>query len=153
MKIKHQVIRETLKLKVNGDWNIFFIDHSHRWHPLNYNQIHHRSPLHSLITWVLTNLLIPILVGIVVNIAWSAIGQTLSPANVYEKQHFSPYIIELSQSIAASKTCFDCHTVDVPYTSVRSLQCQMCQQTIYLKNRTSSDKYIFSLLKSCFSTY
>lgn len=68
------------------------------------------SQTHPSIVWVLVYVFLPILISIIANMAWSAIGQALSPANVYEEPNSSSqivYHIELNQNVVV--------VGDVPY--------------------------------------
>ena len=60
------------------------------------------SQTHPSIVWVLVYVFLPFLISIIANIASSAIGQALSPANIYEEPHSSSqvvYHIELKERV------------------------------------------------------
>lgn len=102
MRIKYQFATETIDIKVSDDWGNLFFEFDHQKYNMDHNQIYHQSQTNPLIAWVLANVFLPILIGIFVNIAWSAIGRTLSPVNVYEEPNSSSrivYHIKLNQNI------------------------------------------------------
>ena len=110
MRIKYQFATETIDIKVSDDWGNLFFEFDHQKYNMDNNQIHHQSQTNPLIAWVLTNVFLPILIGIIVNMVWSTIGRTLSPANVYEEPDSSSqivYHIELNPNIVV--------VGDVPY--------------------------------------
>ena len=110
MRIKYQFATETIDIKVSDDWGNLFFEFDHQKYNTDNNQIHHQSQTNPLIAWVLTNVFLPILIGIVVNMVWSTIGRTLSPANVYEEPNSSSqivYHIELNPNVVV--------VGDVPY--------------------------------------
>ena len=111
MRIKHQFATETIDIKVSDDWGDLFFEFVHQEYSMDHNQIHHQSQTHTLIAWVLTNVFLPILIGIIVNMVWSTIGRTLSPANAYEEPNSSSqivlYHIELNQNVVV--------VGDIPY--------------------------------------
>lgn len=80
------------------------------WEQRFTEQIKSFSQTHPVIAWVLEKIFFAILIGIITNIASSAIGQALSPANVYEEPNSSSqivYHIELNQNVVV--------VGDVPY--------------------------------------
>lgn len=80
------------------------------WEQRFAEQIKRFSQTHPVIAWVLEKIFFAILIGIITNIASSAIGQALSPANVYEEPNSSSqivYHIELNQNVVV--------VGDVPY--------------------------------------
>ena len=80
------------------------------WEQRFAEQIKSFSQTHPVIAWVLEEIFFAILIGIITNIASSAIGQALSPANVYEEPNASSqivYHIELNQNVVV--------VGDVPY--------------------------------------
>lgn len=102
MKIKYQIIAQNVEIEVNNDWSNLFIDLHHREDIINNIEIRQQSQTHHLIVWVLTNVLLPILVNIIVNITWSVIGQVLFPTNVNEEPHIFSQVVyhtELHQNI------------------------------------------------------
>lgn len=102
MKIKYQIIAQNVEIEVNNDWSNLFIDLHHREDIINHIEIRQQSQTHHLIVWVLTNVLLPILVNIIVNITWSVIGQVLFPTNVNEEPHIFSQVVyhtELHQNI------------------------------------------------------
>lgn len=116
MKIKYQFVSKTAEIEVSDDCDNLFIDLGHRECSINHNQKHHQTQTHPLIAWVLANVFLPILVGIFVNIAWSAIGRTLSPVNVYEEPNSSSqivYHIKLNQNIVVMGDIPYCYEVEI----------------------------------------
>lgn len=102
MKIKYQIIAQNVEIEVNNDWSNLFIDLHHREDIINHIEIRQQSQTHHLIVWVLTNVLLPILVNIIVNLTWAVIGQVLFPTNVNEEPHISSQVVyhtELHQNI------------------------------------------------------
>lgn len=80
------------------------------WEQRFTEQIKSFSQTHPVIAWVLEKIFFAILIGIITNMAYSAIGQALSPANVYDEPHSSSqvvYHIELNQNVIV--------VGDVPY--------------------------------------
>ena len=80
------------------------------WEQRFAEQIKSFSQTHPVIAWVLEKIFFAILIGIITNIASSAIGKALSPANVYEEPNSSSqivYHIELNQNVVV--------VGDVPY--------------------------------------
>ena len=80
------------------------------WEQRFAEQIKRFSQTHPVIAWVLEKIFFAILIGIITNIASSAIGKALSPANVYEEPNSSSqivYHIELNQNVVV--------VGDVPY--------------------------------------
>lgn len=72
------------------------------WEQCFAEQIKNFSQTHPVIAWVLEKIFFAILIGIITNIAYSAIGQTLFPANVYEEPHASSQVvfhIEMNQNV------------------------------------------------------
>ena len=82
---------------------------------------------------MLANVFLPILIGIFVNIAWSAIGRTLSPVNVYEEPNSSSqivYHIKLNQNIVV--------VGDIPYYYEIEIQDELsgCCYARYVSKRS-----------------
>lgn len=132
MKIKYRFISETMEIKASDDWGNLFFEFVHQGYNMDHNQIHHQSQTHTLIAWVLTNVFLPILIGIIVNMVWSTIGRTLSPANAYEESNSSSqivYHIELNQNVVVG---------DVPYYYEVEIQDESpgCRYTGYVSKRS-----------------
>lgn len=90
---------------------------------------------HPVIAWVLEKIFFAILIGIITNIASSAIGQALSPANVYEEPNSSSqivYHIELNQNVVV--------VGDVPYYYEVEIQDESsgCRYVGYVSKRSIS---------------
>ena len=93
------------------------------------------SQAHPSIVWALVYVFLPILISIIANMVWSAIGQALSPANVYEEPNSSSqivYHIELNQNIVV--------VGDVPYYYEVEIQDESsgCCYTGYVSKRSIS---------------
>lgn len=72
------------------------------WEQCFAEQIKSFSQTHPVIAWVLEKIFFAILIGIITNIAYSAIGQALFPANVYEEPHSSSQVvfhIQMNQNV------------------------------------------------------
>ena len=72
------------------------------WEQCFAEKIKNFSQTHPVIAWVLEKIFFAILIGIITNIASSAIGQASSPANVYEEPNSSSqivYHVELYQNV------------------------------------------------------
>ena len=87
------------------------------------------------IAWVLEKIFFAILIGIITNIASSAIGKALSPANVYEEPNSSSqivYHIELNQNVVV--------VGDVPYYYEVEIQDESsgCRYAGYVSKRSIS---------------
>ena len=87
------------------------------------------------IAWVLVNVLLPILIGIIANMVCSAIGRVLSPTNVYEEPHSSSpvvYHIEVNQNMIV--------VGDAPYYYEVKIQDEStgCCYTGYVSKRSVS---------------
>lgn len=132
MKIKYRFISETTEIKASDDWGDLFFEFVHQGYNMDHNQIHHQSQTHTLIAWVLTNVFLLILIGIIVNMVWSTIGRTLSPANAYEEPNSSSqivYHIELNQNVVV--------VGDVPYYYEVEIQDESsgCRYAGYISKR------------------
>ena len=115
MRIKYQFATETIEIKVSNDWGNLLFEFDHQEYNMDHNQIHRQSQTHPLIAWVLTNVFLPIIIGIIVNMVWSTIGRTLSPANAYEEPNFSSqvvYHIKLQQNVVV-EDCLYYYEVEV----------------------------------------
>ncbi len=105
------------------------------WEQRFAEQIKSFSQTHPVIAWVLEKIFFAILIGIITNIASSAIGQALSPANVYEEPNSSSqivYHIELNQNVVV--------VGDVPYYYEVEIQDEPsgCRYAGYVSKRSIS---------------
>lgn len=105
------------------------------WEQRFAEQIKSFSQTHPVIAWVLEKIFFAILIGIITNIASSAIGKALSPANVYEEPNSSSqivYHIELNQNVVV--------VGDVPYYYEVEIQDESsgCRYAGYVSKRSIS---------------
>ena len=105
------------------------------WEQRFAEQIKSFSQTHPVIAWVLEKIFFAILIGIITNIASSAIGKALSPANVYEEPNSSSqivYHIELNQNVVV--------VGDVPYYYEVEIQDKLsgCRYAGYVSKRSIS---------------